>query len=83
MTVAGGVCSRDGEKSGEEGEVLAALGRVTVINLELIVRCICQFPQVCWKPTTLEIARGCHYVLFHEMSVFLENKEILNLAMSG
>lgn len=77
--MAGGVCTSDGGKSGGE-EVLTELGRATVTRLELKVRRSCQFPQVCWAPTVFRDVRTSHYVLFHELSVFLENQGTLNLA---
>lgn len=80
--MAGGVCTSDGGKSGGE-EVLTELGRATVTRLELKVRRSCQFPQVCWAPTVLRDVRTSHYVLFHELSVFLENQGTLNLATWG
>ena len=36
--------SRDGEKSGEEGEVLRELGRASVTGLELEAWHVCQVP---------------------------------------
>lgn len=73
------VCSRDGEKIGEEGE----LGRVTVTSLELKVWLRFPLSQACWTSTLLKDVHTFHYVLFYETFEFLGNTEILNLAKYG
>lgn len=76
----GGVCSRGGGEKAEEGEGLRELGWANVTSLEVWHICHCPLIQVCWAPTMFKDVHTSHYVLFYEMSVFLEPKEILDLA---